>query len=690
MFIKTLTRLSLGAAVIALAVPAAAQTAPAASAKPAAAPQFGSFGFDLSARDTSVKPGDDFWRYANGTWEKNTQIAPDRQTAGPSTMLADQAEAQVKAILDDAAKNPTTMGANGKKVGDLYASYMDEAAIEKAGIAPLKPYFAKIDAANDKAKLQTLFTQPGYASPVGMGPLPNPSNPTMYTIGVGQGGLSMPKDYYLKEGEKFDGFRKAYRAYIAQILTLGGIAKDPADAAARADLIFALETEMAKVHWSPEESRNLQKMLVPMDAAQRKALAPEFDWEGMLKASGYGAYPVVIMSQSTALTGLGKLFAATPVATWQDWIKYNFVSGNAGVLPKAIDDARFAFFGKTLSGQPAQRARWKRGVAVVNGVMGEAVGEIYVKRHYPPESQAQMAELINNLIAAYRERITANTWMDAATKEKALAKLAAFDPMIGYPSKWIDYTPLVIKRGQPLANAMAAGEFQEQLQLSRLPKPVDKKLWIMTPQTVNAYYSPLTNQIVFPAAILQPPMFNPKADPAINYGAIGGVIGHEIGHGFDDQGSQFGPTGKFENWWTPEARTAFAKQTGVLVDQYNQYEPIPGTKVNGKLTLGENIGDLGGVETAYAAYQKYQEKHGKAPVIDGLTGDQRFFLGWAQAWRKKTREDAERANLLTDPHSPAYYRTNGIVRNVDAWYAAFDVKPGDKLYLPPEQRVRIW
>ena len=683
---KTLSRLSLGVAALALAAPAFAQAPAAAPATAANGPKLGTFGVDLSGQDKAVKPGDDFWTYANGAWDKRTEISPERTSNGPFVNLADEAELQVRAILDDAARDPAAMGANGKKAGDLYASFMDQAAIEKAGTAPLKPYFAKIDAAKSKAQLQTLFATVGYAAPVELGMLPSPADPTRYTVAAGQGGLGMARDYYLLEGAKYDGYRTAYRAYIQQVLTLAGIA----DPAAKADRIFALETAMAKVQWSPAQSRDLKAMLKPMDAAQRKALAPEFDWEAMLKTAGYSNVPIVFMTQSTALTALGKIFAETPVSTWQDWMKFLFVSGNANVLPKAFDDASFAFYGKTLNDQPAQRARWKRGVALVNGAMGEAIGEIYVKRHYPPESQAKMGELIADLQASYKDRITANKWMDEGTRTKALAKLAAFEPRIGYPTKWEDYTNLSVVRGDPLGNAIRSGEFQHQLDLSRLPKPVDRALWGMTPQTVNASYNPLANQITFPAAILQAPFFDPKADAAVNYGAIGAVIGHEIGHGFDDQGSQFGPDGKFENWWTPEARAAFDKATSAFGAQFDSYEPIPGVHVNGKLTMGENIGDLGGVETAYTAYQKYQEKHGKAPVIDGLTGDQRFFLSYAQAWRTKMREGAARARLLTDPHSPAVYRVNGIVRNVDAWYAAFNVKPGDKLYLAPAERVRIW
>ncbi|MGK6323384.1 M13 family metallopeptidase [Sphingomonas sp. DT-51] len=664
------------------AVSATAQTA-----RAAAGARYGAFGVDLTARDTAVKPGDDFWTYANGHWDKTTAIAADRQSAGPAVVLSDEAELQVRRILEEATSNPAAIGPAAVQIGALYASFMDQAAIERAGIAPLKPYFARIDAATDRAKLQQLFATVGYATPVELGQLPDPSNPSRYVAGWGQGSLGMGgRDYYLLPGAKYDAYRAAYRRYVEQVLTLAGVG----EAAARADRIVALETAMAKVQWSPVEQRDLAKMLKPMTVAQRRTLAPEFDFIAMEKTAGYGAQPVLIVSDDTALTALGKIFAATPVGTWQDWMKFRFASAQAAVLPKAFDDASFAFYGKTLADQPEQRARWKRGVALVNGAMGEAVGQVYVARFYPPESEAKMAELIQNLRAAYRDRIEHNGWMDAATKQAALAKLAAFEPRTGHPAHYVDYSTLKVVRGDPVGNNVRAGEFEHQLDLSRFPKPVDRTLWEMTPQTVNAYYDPLANQITFPAAILQPPFFDPKADVAVNYGAIGAVIGHEMGHGFDDQGSQFSASGKFENWWTPATRAAFAQRTGVLVGQYDQYEPIPGTKVKGALTLGENIGDLGGVEAAYSAYQHYQAEHGKAPVIDGLTGDQRFFLAYAQAWRSKIREGALRARLLTDPHSPAFYRVNGIVRNVDAWYDAFGVKPGDKLYLAPKDRVKIW
>ncbi len=678
MKIKGLRRLALGVAVAAIAIPTIAQVAK--------MPRYGAFGIDLSGEDKAVKPGDDFWAYANGAWNTKTEIPADKSSAGFGNILSDEAEANVRKILDDMAANPTKYGATGKQVGDFYASWMDTAAIEAKGTAPLKPYLSKIGGVKNLTDLQTLFATVGYASPVDIGIIPSLSDPTHYTAVAGQGGLGMARDFYLLPGEKYDGFRKAYRAYIQQMLELGGVA----DANAKADAIFALETAMAKDQWSPEQSRDIAKLNDPETLAGLKAKAPDLDWALMLKTAGLDSSPTVLMANNTALTAMGKIMVATPLQTWKDYLAFHFISDHATFLPKAFDDAQFNFYSKTLSGVQVQRERWKRGVQLMNGALGEAVGQLYVERYYPPESQAKMAELIENLRAAYKDRITASTWMDAATKEKALAKLAAFEPRIGHPNKYIDYASLRVDRGDLLGNAMRSGEFDHQLELSRFPKPVDRTLWDMTPQTVNAYYNPLANQITFPAAILQPPYFDPNADAAVNYGAIGAIIGHEMGHGFDDQGSQFGPTGKFENWWTDASKKSFADRTAALAAQYDTYEPIPGTKVNGKLTLGENIGDLSGVENAYAAYQKYQEKHGKAPVIGGLTGDQRFFLAYAQAWQSKMREGRQRQLLLTDPHSPATARVNGIVRNVDAWYKAFDVKPGDKLYLPPEQRVHIW
>ena len=674
-------RLAAGAAAFAIAGAALSQTT-----APAAKPRYGAFGIDLTSQQGSVKPGDDFWTYANGGWAARTAIPADKGSVGYGNILVDEAEINVRHILDDMAANPAKYGATGKQVGDLYASWMDAAGVEAKGTAPLKPYLARIAAVKDLNGLQTLFASTGFAGPVGVGMIPDLSDPTRYTAAVGQGGLGMPRDYYLNEGAKFDAFRAAYRAYIAQMLGLAGIA----DAPAKADAIFALELAMAKQQWSPAESRDIAKLNDPETVAGLTAKAPEFNWPLMLKTSGFDKSPKVLMTNNTAITAMGKIMVATPLQTWKDYLAFHFVSDHATALPKAFDDARFGFYSKTLSGVQAQRDRWKRGVQLTNGALGEAVGQLYVAQYFPPAAQAQMSELIENLRASYQARIGASSWMDEATRKAALVKLAAFEPRIGHPDKYIDYSSFHVVRGDLFGNIVRSEEFGHQLQLSRFAKPVDRSLWSMTPQTVNAYYNPLANQITFPAAILQPPYFDPNADAAVNYGAIGAIIGHEMGHGFDDQGSQFGPTGKFENWWTPEAKEAFKKRTAALGAQYDAYEPVPGTHIQGKLTMGENIGDLGGIEAAYGAFQRYQEKHGPAPVIDGLTGDQRFFLAYAQAWQAKVRDDAQRAALLSDPHSPAMFRVNGVLRNVDAWYKAFNIQPGDKMYLPPEQRVHIW
>jgi endothelin-converting enzyme/putative endopeptidase len=652
----------------------------------AAKPVYGDWGYDKSAMDSSVKPGDDFWSYVNGTWNKNTKIAADRASAGPFVTLSDGAERDVRQIVEKLA-GETNRDHLGQQVGDYYSSFMDTAAIDTAGTKPLKPYLAEINAAKSRAQLLSLFIKPGYATPVDIGIIPDFKHSDRYAAVASQATLGMPsREYYLDDSAKMKAHRAAYRDYIITIEKLAGL---PGGEAA-ADRIIALETELSKAQWPAAERRNIDKIYNPMTAAELTKLAPEFDWTSTLAKAGLGNANQVIVIEPSAVAGAGKILASTPLSTWKEWLAFRFVSDHASVLPKAIDDASFAFYKKELAGVEQQRDRWKRGVAAVNAALGEGVGKIYVESHYPAESERQMKELIGNLEDAYRERITSNQWMDAPTRAAALEKLAAFEPRIGHPVKYIDYSSMNVVKGDALGNAIRAEDFQWKLQLKRYPKPVDRTLWGMFPQTINAYYSGLTNQITFPAAILQPPFFDPNADAAANYGAIGAVIGHEMGHGFDDQGRKFDPKGNLRDWWTADAAKAYATRTDALVKQYNAFTPFPGASVNGQLTLGENLGDLSGVEAAYAAYKKYVEKHGEPPVIDGLTGDQRFFIAYAQAWQEKDREDAERQQLLTDPHSPGKYRVNGIVRNVDAWYKAFNVQPGDKLYLPPEQRVHIW
>jgi endothelin-converting enzyme/putative endopeptidase len=650
-----------------------------------AAPKFGSFGVDLNARDEAVRPGQNFFLYANGTWFRNNPIPADRTAWGVSGVLSEEVESQLRTIVQEAgtrsARDPIA-----RQVSDLYASYMDEAGIEARGTAPLRPYLTRIAAARTRDDLVRLFATPGFPSPVGVGITPNPADPTRYVAGVSQGGLGLPnRSYYLDQGEQFDRYRTAYRGYVTTMLRLAGMSEPEA----RADRIIALERRIAEAHWTPEQSRDVTKSINPMTPAQLAVLAPEFNFPLWARTMRLDSVPTMIVRQTTAIQAEGRLFAEVPVDTWKDWLAFHFIRSRANFLPRAFDEANFNFYGRTLSGAQQQRDRWKRGLDVVNGMLGEAVGQLYVQRHFPPASKAQMEELVRNLRSAFAERLQRNSWMDEATRREALAKLEAFDPRVGYPTKWIDYSTIRIDRGDVLANAQRAVEFQYNLALSRLPNPVDRQLWAMTPQTINAYYSPLSNQITFPAAILQPPYFDPNADPAVNYGAIGAVIGHEIGHGFDDQGSRFDAQGRLREWWTPEARAKFTEITSRLGAQYATYEAA-GQKLNPQLTMGENIGDLGGLEMAYAAYKRHTAQHGEPPVIDGLTGDQRFFLAFAQAWRTQRRDDALRQQVLTDPHSPAEFRTNGVVRNMDAWYAAFNIQPGDPLYLPPEQRVRIW
>jgi putative endopeptidase len=665
------------ASLIAVALPAWAQPGK---------PVYGDWGYNAAAMDKSVKPGDDFWAYVNGTWNKDTQIAPDRASAGPFVTLSDQAEKDVRQIVEQLANDPNRDHL-GQQIGDYYASFMDSDAIDAAGTAPLSPYLAEINGAKTRDQLISMFVKPGFASPIDIGPGPDFKSPDRYSVFAGQATLGLPsREYYLEDNDKMKSIRTAYRDYIIRVEKLAGL---PGGEAA-ADRIIALETALSKAQWAAADRRDIDKIYNPMTRAQLVKLAPQFDWNATLAKAGLGTAKTVIVTEPSAVAGAGKILASTPLSTWKEWLAFRFVSDHASYLPKPIDDAHFAFYSKDLNGVQQQRERWKRGIAAVNGALGEGVGQIYVKTHFPAESEAQMKELIGNLEDAYRERISSNNWMDEATRKAALAKLAAFEPRIGHPVKYIDYSSMKVVKGDALGNAVRAEDFQYELQLKRFPKPVDRTLWGMYPQTINAYYNPLANQITFPAAILQPPFFDPNADPAVNYGAIGAVIGHEMGHGFDNEGRKFDPKGALRDWWTPEAAKAFTSRTDALVKEYDSFYPFPDLHLNGKLTLGENIGDLSGVEAAYAAFKKYEAKHGQSPVIDGLTGDQRFFIAFAQAWQGKQREGAERQQVITNEHSPDMYRVNGVVRNVDAWYKAFNVQPGDKLYLPPDQRVHIW
>ena len=651
-----------------------------------ARPQVGSFGVDLTARNTAVKPGDDFFAYANGTWFDKFQIPADKSSYGAFNKLDDEARANVRKIIEEASAGQPAAGSVEQKIGDYYASFMDLAKIEKDGVGALKPELDRIAGAKDASDLSRLFGEPGYQSPVGAYVNSDAKDPNSYTFEVAQDGLGLPnRDYYLKDDPKLKEMRAAYQAHIGRMLGLAGVS----DAGAKAAKIMALETKIAQVHWAAERTRDTLANYNPKNRAELIAFAPGLDWQAMLDAMGVGTWDRYNVNTPTALQGIAKLVKSQPLDDWKAYLTYHHLHSHAAYLPKAVDDENFAFFGKTLVGREQQRERWQRGVDVVSGGLGEAIGQVYVKRHFPPDSKAKVVALIDNLKAAYKANIEKLEWMGPETRARALEKLAAFRVKVGYPDKWKDYSSMEIKPGDLLGNVRAASLWSWRYEINKLGKPVDKDEWQMTPQTVNAYYNPGTNEITFPAAILQPPFFDPAADDAVNYGAIGAVIGHEIGHGFDDQGRLYDATGKLEDWWTKADGDAFKKRASGLVQQYSAFEVLPGLKVNGELTLGENIGDLGGLGVAYQAYQR--SLGGKpAPTLEGLTGDQRFFLAYAQAWQTKIRDGELRARVLSDPHSPPYNRVNGTVPNVDAWYTAFDVKPGDKMYLPPEQRVKIW
>ena len=659
------------------------------SAQPAAAatkPAFGPFGVDLTTRKESVKPGDDFFAYANGTWLDTFKIPPDKAAYGMGNKVDDDARANVRKIIEDAAAQKKPAGSIEQKIGDYYASFMDTAKIEADGVNAIKPDLDRIAAVKNTSELSRLFGEVGFQSPVGGYVDQDPKDPNKYILLVFQSGLGLPdRDYYLKNDPKLKETRDAYPPHIARMLGLAGIP----DAEAKAAKVMALETKIAQVHWAAERTRDTLANYNPKTRAQLVAFAPGLDWQAMLDAMGIGTWDSYSANTPTALQGIAALVKSQPLEDWKAYLTYHHLHNHAPFLPKAIDDENFAFFGKTLAGRERQRERWERGVDVVSGGLGEAIGQVYVQRHFPPESKAKIDALVGNLKAAFKANIEKVQWMGPDTRARALEKLAAFRVKIGYPNRWKDYSTMEIKPAALLANERAAAEWEWRYQAGKLGKPVDKDEWLMTPQTVNAYYNPGTNEITFPAAILQPPFFDPNADDAVNYGGIGGVIGHEIGHGFDDQGRLFDATGKLDDWWTKADGDAFKKRASGLVSQYSAFEVLPGLKVNGELTLGENIGDLGGMGVAYQAYRR--SLGGKEPpVIDGLTGDQRFFLSWAQIWRTKMRDESLRAQVLSNPHSPAAQRVNGVVRNVDAWYAAFNVQPGDKLYVAPADRVKIW
>ena len=681
-----------GAALVALAGVGTAATAQQAGKAEAAAtapkPFFGAWGVDLKGMNKAANPGDSFFDFVNGEWARTTEIPADRSSWGGFTMLRELSDQRTRDLVEAAAKAPSAEGSVQRKVGDLYGSFMDEAAIEKAGIAPIKPYFAKIDAIRNASDLARAFgeaNRTGVATPFAAGVDQDLKDNSKYALYLGQGGLGLPdRDYYLVDSNpKFVEARAKYQTHIANMFRLAGIA----DGAGKAARIYDLEKKIAATHWTAAESRQIDKLYNPVATSALASEMPGFDWAAYLKGASIDRLPQVIATHKSALIGEAKLVGSEPLQTWKDYLTFRTLSANAAMLPKAISDENFAFYGTVLSGTPQQKDRWKRGADVVNAAMGEAVGELYVAKYFTPEAKAKADELVANLIRAMDARLQKLEWMAPETKVKARAKLAAFTPKIGYPDKWRDYSSLVVKRGDPIGNALRANEFEYLRQLNKIGKPVDRSEWGMTPQTVNAYANPLLNEIVFPAAILQPPFFDPNADDAVNYGGIGAVIGHEITHHFDDQGAKFDAQGNLADWWTATDVERFNAMTAKVVKQYGEYEPLAGSKVNGQLTLGENMADLAGLNIAYDAYRLSLGGR-EAPVLDGYTGDQRFFLGFGQVWRNKYRDPLLLNILTTDSHTPGHFRPN-VVRNFDPWYKAFNVRDG-KLYLKPEDRIRIW
>ena len=662
-----------------------APTVPAAAAAPK--PALGAFGVETTNMDKAVKPGDDFFKYANGKWLATYTMPADKSRFGAFDALGDKSEADVKTVVEALAAQKPAAGTTAAKVGDMYSSWMDEAAIEARGIAPLQPYLDRINAVTDTAGVIALMGTTDFAAPFGVQAEADPQDPTRYAVWAGQGGIGMPdRDYYLGKDASFEKYRAAYKTYVTKLFELLG----DATPAASADTVIALETKIAQAHWPQANLRDVSKAIKPIPFAEFKTFVPSIPWETFLSGLGMPSAPDKIIAYGdTAVRDGAALVVKEPVAAWKKYLTFHLASDNAANLPKAFDDASFDFFGKTLRGVQAKRERWKRGMTLLDGNIGEGVGEVYVTKFFPPENKARMDALVANLRKALEGRLKTLPWMDDATRAEALKKLATFEPRVGYPTKWRDYSAMTIEKGKHFENVINARNFEWKRQVARIGKTVDRGEWSMNPQTVNAGYNPLMNQITFPAAILQPPFFDVGADAAVNYGAIGGVIGHEIGHGFDDQGRSFDEAGRTRNWWTPETDGKFKAATKQLGTQYGKYCPVPNGCINGELTMGENIGDLGGLTMAYTAY-KLSLDGKEAPVIDGFTGDQRFFLAWAQVWRAMAREDDTRQRLVTDPHSMPEFRTNGVVRNMDEWYTAFDVKPGDKLYLPPDQRVKIW
>jgi putative endopeptidase len=676
----------------AAALTAAALTLAACTHAPAQSPATGQaqippWGLDLGSRDLSVKPGDDFYHYADGHWLEAHTIPADRTRWGSFDELDERSLQQVLSIVQKLPPDAPE-GSNAQKVGDYYRAFIDTAAIDQKGIGPARAGIDAISAAKNHHDLTRLMGRPDLAlkAPLHVDIAIDEKNPDRYAVIITQSGLGLPdRDYYLKNDAVYSALREKYQAHITRLLGLAG----EVNPAAEAQGILEVETRIAKIHWEAAKRRERDLTYNPRTREQLEQLVPGFYWETLLATEGVDAQPQFVVRELDAVQALAQLFLEVPPDTWRPYFKYHYLVSMAAVLPQAFDDEVFDFYGRTLKGQQQQRPRSKRAVRALDEDLGEAVGALYVERFFPASSKEQVRALVENLRASYAQRIEQLTWMTPATRKVALEKLAAFHPKLGYPDAWRDYAALSILKGDAFGNNVRASVFEWQRQVVRLNEPTDRAEWDMTPQTINAYYNPTFNEVVFPAAILQPPFFDPHADAAVNYGGIGAVIGHEMGHGFDDQGAKSDAHGVLRTWWDAADTQAFKLRTDALAAQYDQFTVLPGLKVNGRLTLGENIGDLGGLTVAYDAYHRSLQGR-PAPLRDGLTGDQRFFLAFAQIWRSINREEALRSQVLSNPHSPPQFRVNGVVRNMDAWYSAFAVQPADKLYLPPAERVRIW
>ena len=646
-------------------------------------------GIDLAAMDTTVKPGDDFFAYVNGKWVEETEIPADKSRFGVFDLLRDESQDAVKVIIEESANGDFEKGTDEQKVGDMYKSFLDWDTRNARGMGPLQAELKRINLIADHDDLAVYFAETGKRgldAPLEYGQTADFQNPNLYVIAMLQSGLGLPdREYYLEEGKDSDDIRTKYVAHIQKMYELAELP----EGAAAAQTVMTLETRLAEQHMTKEQRRNWTENYNKVSFEDLPGVMPNFNWDGFIAEAGIQDVGEVVIFMTDYLSALDDIIVDTSLDTWKTYLTWSALNNTAGRLTRNLDKQNFEFYGKTMSGTEEQREDWRRAVNTVNGTLGEVVGKVYVKQHFPPEAKERMLELVGNLVKAYEKSIKELDWMGEETKAEALDKLSKFTPKIGYPDVWRDYSALDIQADDFYGNAERAALAEYQRQMDRQGGPVDRTEWGMTPQTVNAYYNPPLNEIVFPAAILQWPFFDMEADDAMNYGGIGAVIAHEVGHGFDDSGSTFDGDGVMRNWWTEEDLAEFGKRTGALVQQYDAFKPFDDLAVNGEFTLGENIGDLGGISIGLLAYEMSLNGE-EPPVIDGFTGTQRVFLGFGQVWRGIIRDEELRQRIATDPHSPAIYRTNGPVRNVQDWYEAFGVQAGDALYLPPEERVKIW